>query len=78
MKPAQELIDNIYAEKVLRARQMPIGAKLLAGPQLLIFACEAMRAGIRVQHPDTTPQQVEELLKQRLALGERLDGSRHG
>jgi len=32
------------------------------------FSCEIARAGIRQQHPDAGPAEVERLLRQRLAL----------
>jgi hypothetical protein len=32
------------------------------------MACEIAREGIRRQHPDATPDQVEEHLRRRLAL----------
>jgi hypothetical protein len=78
MEPTQALIDDLYAEKVRRARQTPIETKLTDGPRLFAFACEAMRAGIRAQHPGSSPEQIEEILRTRLALAERLEETRHG
>ena len=51
--------------------------ELLAGPRLFAFACEAMRAGIRAQHPDASPDQVEQLLRQRLDLARRKEAPPH-
>ena len=73
MEPTQELIDDLYRERVLRARRMSLEEKLLAGPQLFDFACRIVRDGIRNQHPDATDEQVEEILLQRLALRRRLE-----
>jgi hypothetical protein len=73
MEPSQELIDSIYIEKVLRARSMTPEQKLLDGPRLFAFACEASRAGIRAQHPQATPEQVDELLRERFALLDHLE-----
>ena len=42
------------------------------GPRLFAYACEATRAGIRMQHPGASPEQVERLLRERLELGRRL------
>ena len=73
MDPPQELIDSIYVEKVMRARRASIERKLLDGPELFAFACQWSRAGIRMDHPNATPDEVERLLKQRIELGEELE-----
>jgi hypothetical protein len=73
MEPTQELIDDIYRERVLRARRMSPGEKLLAGPQLFDYACRIVRDGIRSQNPGATDEQVETILLQRLALRQRLE-----
>ena len=73
MEPTLELIDSIYVEKVMRARRATIEQKLLAGPALFAFACEAARAGIRMQHPDATPEEVERLLRARIERFSRLE-----
>ncbi len=36
------------------------------------FACEVSRCGIRHQHPEATPEEVERLLQERIALGRRV------
>jgi hypothetical protein len=36
------------------------------------LACEMARLGIRRQHPEATPAEVEELLRRRLALARTL------
>jgi hypothetical protein len=36
------------------------------------LACEIARDGIRHQHPEASPAQVEHLLRQRIALAQRL------
>jgi len=74
MEPTLELIDSIYVEKVMRARRATIEQKLLDGPELFADACRWSRAGIRAQHPDATPEEVERLLRYRISLGERLEG----
>lgn len=33
------------------------------------FACEVSRCGIRHQHPEASPEEVENLLQERIALG---------
>ena len=76
MVPTKELIDDIYRERVHRARRTPLEHKLLAGAQLFDFACRIARDGIRNQFPDADDQRVEEILVQRLALQERLERGR--
>jgi hypothetical protein len=73
MEPTQELIDDIYRERVLRARLMSPEEKILAGPQLFDYACRIARDGIRDQNPGATDEQVETILLQRLALRQRLE-----
>jgi hypothetical protein len=65
MQPDPELVDNIYLQKVLRARAEPLTEKLLDGPRLFAFACEAARAGIRMQHPGASPEDVRRMLRER-------------
>lgn len=73
MQPTQPLIDAIYADKVRRARMASLEQKLAAGPMLFEYACEAARAGIRAQHVHASPEEVEQLLRQRLAIASRLE-----
>jgi hypothetical protein len=76
MKPTKELIDDIYRERVRRAREMPPEEKLLAGAELFDWACTIARAGIRAQYPEADEQRVQELLAERLALLNRLRETR--
>lgn len=75
MQPTHALIDDIYAEKVRRARSTPIEQKLEAGPMLFEMAREAVRSGILAQFPTATAEEVESKLQQRLALAARLEES---
>jgi len=72
MESIKELADEIYRERVLRARRTPIEQKILAGPELFELACEFTRAGIRHQNPGADEAQVEAMLRERLALARRL------
>ncbi len=76
MEPSQELIDELYRERILRARRIPPEEKLLAGPRLFDYACRITMEGIREQHADADDQEVREILAQRLAIGRRLEQSR--
>ena len=74
MKPTKELIDELYRERVLRARRTPPEEKLLAGPRLFERACRIMRDGIQDQYPDANEQTVSRILAERLTLARRLEG----
>ena len=67
MQPTQEMIDDIYRERVRRARRMTVAEKFLAGGDLFDDVCERMRAGIRSQFPHEDDAGVNRILKQRLA-----------
>ena len=73
MGPTQELVDDIYAEKVRRARATPIEEKLIAGLKLYEMAHEAVRAGIRAQFPNLSPQEFEAKLRERRAIIARIE-----
>lgn len=72
MQPTQELVDEIYRERVLRARATPPERKLFAGPELFGYACRITLAGIRNQYPDADESEIQQMLSQRLSLGRRL------
>ena len=76
MEPSKELIDDIYRERVLRARRTPPEEKFLDGPRLFDLSCRIMLDGIRDQFPDADEQRVREILSQRLALLRRLEHRR--
>jgi hypothetical protein len=75
LEPTRELIDDIYRQKVLRARAMPPEEKLFAGIRLFEYACSLSRDGIRHQFPDADEAHVEQILEQRLALRKRMEES---
>lgn len=65
--------DDLYWERVEWAREQSVGEKLLAGIELFNLSCEFMRAGIRMQNPAASEQQIEEMIDERLGLGRRLE-----
>lgn len=75
MEPTQELLIDLYRERVLQARQTPPEEKLLGGARLFDYACRITIAGIRDQHPDADEQQIRAILAQRLALRRRLENT---
>jgi hypothetical protein len=73
MEATPELIDSIYIEKVLRARQTPIGEKLLDGPRLFALECEAVRAEIRKQQPNASSADIRRILREQLEAARLLE-----
>ena len=75
MEPTKDLIDQLYRERVLRARAMPPEEKLLAGPRLFDIVCRRMAAGVRNEFPDADQSRVEQIVRDRLRLARRLEES---
>jgi hypothetical protein len=73
MEPTQELIDDLFRNRVLRARSTPPEEKLLQGPRLFDMCCRIMADGIRNEFPGADEQRVQEILAQRIALLRRLE-----
>ncbi len=70
MKPGEEfqpLMDDIFREKVLRARQIPAGRRLMMGLELFDVVEERMRGGVRRQFPEADADEVERILRARFA-----------
>lgn len=63
----QPLMDDIFREKVLRARLVPPGEKMFSGLELFEEVEERMRAGVRHQFPAADAGEVERILSQRFA-----------
>ena len=71
--PYRALAEELYRERVLRARRTPPEEKLLAGQRLFEAACEITLAGIRHQFPEASEEECREILRQRLALRKRME-----
>ena len=76
MNPSRELVEALYREEVLRARQTPAEEKFWDGARLFDYACEISRAGIRHQFPNASEDEVEVELCRRLRIAERRDGEK--
>ena len=63
----QPLMDEIFRDKVLRARQQDPGEKFALGIELFEMGLGWMRAGILGQHPEWNDEQVEAEVRRRLA-----------
>jgi hypothetical protein len=55
--------------QIARYREMTTEQRVLTALRLHELACEMARLGIRRQHPDVQPGEVERLLHERLVLG---------
>ena len=69
----RELAEDIYRERVLRARRTPPAEKFMDGARLFDMACRVMMDGIRHEHPGADEQRVRQLLMERIELGRRLE-----
>lgn len=76
MNDRQRPGDELLWDKVRQARRMSFEDKFLAGPRLFDMACQLMRDGIRMQHPEADDTEVERLLGERLAIQRRLEARR--
>ncbi|QDU27655.1 hypothetical protein ETAA8_27440 [Anatilimnocola aggregata] len=66
MKPSQELIDDIYRERIERARRTPMEEKMFDGLKLFADACEWARVGLRARFPNESEEQIEYRLRAQL------------
>ena len=73
MSPTENLKDDLYRDRLLRARRMSAEEKLSAGPRLFESACRITLAGIHNQSPSLTEAEMRNLLRQRLEWRRRLD-----
>jgi hypothetical protein len=71
--PYAVLAEQLYRERVIRARMTPPKFKFLAGEELFKWACSITLAGIGDQFPDADEDERRRILEQRLALRERME-----
>lgn len=64
--PSLDLIRDIEKRKIQRAKEASIEEKLLDGSRLFKLSCEAMKAGLRLDYPDATEEEIHEKLRIRL------------
>jgi hypothetical protein len=74
MMPPQQLIDEIYLDKIRFARLMSPEQKFFAGPRLFARCCRIMLDGLRDENPDVDDEGLRKLLEERLALVRRVRG----
>jgi hypothetical protein len=59
-------------KQIEKYRSMTGEERLRVALELHELACEVSRCGIRHQHPKATPEEVERLLRERIALAQSL------
>ena len=74
--PYAELADELFRERVLRARRALPENKILAGQRLFEAACEITLLGIQREFPELTEEGRHQILRQRLALRRKLEEQR--
>ena len=65
--------DEICLSKLEQARQLSVGQKLLAGPELFDMGLMMMRSGIRMRYPEYNEKQVNNEIFCRLEIARRND-----
>jgi hypothetical protein len=60
--------EAAFEAQIARYRTMSREQRVAIALRLHELACDMARLGIRRQHPEASPAQVEELLRQRLEL----------
>ena len=73
MEPSDEMIDQLFRERILRARATPPEEKLSDGPRLFDRLCRTMKDGIRTQFPNATEEDVRRILIERLEIARKLE-----
>ena len=73
MGPTQELVDELFVDKVLAARQRTFEQKFLAIGELYEAVVERMKAGILMQYPDATEEKIAAELQRRFAIARLLE-----
>ncbi len=62
----QALADELYRERVLRARRTPPEERILDGVRLSDAAVERMRIGVQLRHPEADEPEVTRLLREQI------------
>ena len=63
----QPLMDDIFREKILRARRQTPEERFATGLEMFDEGVAWMRDGIRMEQPELTPEEVDAKVAQRFA-----------
>lgn len=67
-----KLQNEIYRSRVLRARQMTVGERVVDGIRLFEEGMRIMRGGIRSDHPEFSEEQIEAEVARRMRIAKKL------
>jgi len=73
MEPTRQLADQLFLDRVRRARRQTFAQKFYAGVRLFAAVKDRMRAGIRDDFPHADDQAVERELRRRLAISRAIE-----
>lgn len=76
MEPTPEYIDQLYLQKVERARQTPPERKFLAGARLYEYARKIAMSAIKTENPEASPEELRRIFQHRLATSRMLEDQR--
>jgi hypothetical protein len=76
MEPDVTLMDALFAEKVLAARQRSFEEKFRAGGELFEASLQRMRIGILMLQPDASEEKISHEIQRRLAISRQLEGTK--
>lgn len=62
----EQLAAQIERRKIERATEASMEDKMLDGPRLFRLACEAVKAGLRLDHPGASEAEIQQLLIERV------------
>ena len=69
----EHLQEQIFADKVRRARETPIVEKILEGPRLFDMNAEIIKGAIRSQFPGSSEEQMNHEYFRRLQIARTID-----
>ena len=73
MDDTKQMADQVFRQRVLRARAMSPEEKFAAGPRLFEYASEITLSGVCNQHPDADESEVRRIFSERLSLRKRIE-----
>ena len=73
MLPSQEYSEEIYREKLERARRMTADQKLRAGPELFDLGRELAMSGLKMSFPGANAEELRAKMEERLEFARRRD-----
>jgi hypothetical protein len=71
----QSLINLVFRDKVLRARQTPMEERFLDGPRLYDLNCQIICGAISSQFPEFSNEQVKQEYSRRLQIARSIDSA---